>query len=580
MRCALLYLICCFGTVCSLRSQALDVAIQMRGANSAWVPADAAPAPGLGVNCENVVVGMDPAASSLQTATHWRLRLWEDQCGLNAPQLIFNSGRNAMDGFFQTQPERNLASFDVGLPGEQRACYFLDVGSSPDAADYCFTVEYTLYTATDSASAAMYFQVLDCNWPPTSFVAFDTAFCAGKAIDFTVTNNLGMRYAQWAFPGSVELSFDRASPTDITYPTPGSYDVTLFIENCLGVDTIIKTDYIRVLEAPVYTDSADVVLYVADNAQVELPICATASQYDWSPGFSLSCTDCPNPTFTAGLSTNYVGRAFDDPECAAECRVSVRVGEAPDAYFRLRDSLICQTDCIDVAPPPTVEESRFTYYPGDGRVFADSLGEPRTFCYEQPGEYFPRLVVESRYGRDSFTVAAPLIVQPEATAALGPAIVRVNPNAPLTLRACAPADRYVWSTARDRTCGTCDSIGLTARYNQRITVALHYDDPDRCPGLCVFDVRLNEPEVYLPNAFSPNADGINDTFAARGTGFEPVALTVFDRWGGRVSSGNGTWNGERDGQAVPTGIYVYQLTYRNSYTGELVTTGGSVLVVR
>ena len=548
----------------------------MRGAGNAWIPTADAPAPGLGVNCENVVVGMDPAGSSLSEATQWGLRVWEAQCGQGDPQLIFSSGRTEMDGFFQTQPERNLASFDVGLPGEERACYFLDIGSRPDAADFCFTVEYTLYTETDSAAQSMYFQVLDCNWPPTSFVAFDTAFCAGGAIDFTVTNNLGMRYARWEFPGAVQSSFDRASPTDIEYPTPGSYDVTLYIENCLGVDTIVKEDYIRVLEAPDYLDSADAVLYVADNAQVELPICAEASQYDWSPGFNLSCTDCPNPTFTAGISTNYLGRAFDDPECAAECRVRVIVGEAPDAYFRLSDSLICQTDCIELAPPPTMEATQFTYYPGDGRVFVDSLGAPRTFCYAQPGSYYPTLVVQSRYGRDSFTVAAPLVVQPDATAALEAEIVRVNPNAPLTLTACAPADRYVWSTARDRLCASCDTISFVAQYDQRITVRLEYDDPDRCAGLCTYDVRLNEPELYLPTAFSPNGDGINDIFEVQGKGFEVETLTVFDRWGGRVATTGNSW----DGSGTPAGVYVYRLSYLNSYTGAVEVVGGSVLVVR
>ena len=80
-------------------------------------------------------------------------------------------------------------------------------------------------------------------------------------------------------------------------------------------------------------------------------------------------------------------------------------------------------------------------------------------------------------------------------------------------------------------------------------------------------LELDYYEVYVPNAFSPNGDGINDQFAIHG-GSDLVAiesLEVYDRWGTQIfhaeyngvgSDFNG-WDGQTDfGPALP-GIYVY-----------------------
>ncbi len=73
---------------------------------------------------------------------------------------------------------------------------------------------------------------------------------------------------------------------------------------------------------------------------------------------------------------------------------------------------------------------------------------------------------------------------------------------------------------------------------------------------------------FLPNAFSPNGDGVNDLFAGKGSvdsmlNFE---LQIFDRWGNvlfSTSDPNFTWDGiSFDGrEIVPNGVYLYQYSY-------------------
>jgi gliding motility-associated-like protein len=92
-----------------------------------------------------------------------------------------------------------------------------------------------------------------------------------------------------------------------------------------------------------------------------------------------------------------------------------------------------------------------------------------------------------------------------------------------------------------------------------------------------------ELPVYLPNAFSPNFDGINDFLEPQGIDFEPIRLQVFERWGGllfQTSQAPFRWDGQRGNQAVNPGVYVVRFEYRNLRTGGVEEVVGEVVVVR
>jgi gliding motility-associated-like protein len=92
-----------------------------------------------------------------------------------------------------------------------------------------------------------------------------------------------------------------------------------------------------------------------------------------------------------------------------------------------------------------------------------------------------------------------------------------------------------------------------------------------------------ELPVYLPNAFSPNFDGINDHLEPQGIDFEPIRLQVFDRWGGLLFQTNQApfrWDGIRANQPINSGVYVVRFEYRNLRTGGVEEVVGEVVVVR
>jgi gliding motility-associated-like protein len=67
-------------------------------------------------------------------------------------------------------------------------------------------------------------------------------------------------------------------------------------------------------------------------------------------------------------------------------------------------------------------------------------------------------------------------------------------------------------------------------------------------------------EIFIPNAFSPNKDEINDLFEIYGTGYHVVNFSVYNRWGEKVyESKNDTpkWDGTFKNKLINTGVYNY-----------------------
>ncbi len=88
--------------------------------------------------------------------------------------------------------------------------------------------------------------------------------------------------------------------------------------------------------------------------------------------------------------------------------------------------------------------------------------------------------------------------------------------------------------------------------------------------------------IYIPNVFSPNADGNNDFFTAYGNHHLIESFKIFDRWGGLIWATNSdeSWDGTSNGQDVQNGIYVYLLQYTDTRTLRKKLKSGDVMLIR
>lgn len=72
------------------------------------------------------------------------------------------------------------------------------------------------------------------------------------------------------------------------------------------------------------------------------------------------------------------------------------------------------------------------------------------------------------------------------------------------------------------------------------------------------------PVIYVPNSFTPNGDGLNDIFTAKGIAITDYKLLVFDRWGKLIFESNSIdngWDGNIKGQPAANDTYVWKIIY-------------------
>lgn len=182
---------------------------------------------------------------------------------------------------------------------------------------------------------------------------------------------------------------------------------------------------------------------------------------------------------------------------------------------------------------------------------------------QAPGIYTIEATMEKCVLRDTVVV---VLADPNAHFLRDTAICR---GEPITLSAPMPG-RYEWSNGAT---GAAISVSAPGQYSLTVT--------NNCGR---YDYRTDvmwedcDCRIYIPTAFSPNDDGINDAlevFSHCDWPFEIHSLKVFDRWGGLVYAAEGqaetVWDGSVRGQAAASGTYVWVLEYSVERNGVMRT---------
>ncbi len=127
-------------------------------------------------------------------------------------------------------------------------------------------------------------------------------------------------------------------------------------------------------------------------------------------------------------------------------------------------------------------------------------------------------------------------------------------------------------------------LGVGGAYPVRLIVT----DGNGCTDQRTKTIIINELlNVYVPNSFTPNNDGVNDVFFVQGTDIDPTRfeLSVFNRWGERVFHSkdiNEVWDGSVNGGAyyAQNEVYTWQLIVYALTTVERYELSGSVVIMR
>ncbi len=85
-----------------------------------------------------------------------------------------------------------------------------------------------------------------------------------------------------------------------------------------------------------------------------------------------------------------------------------------------------------------------------------------------------------------------------------------------------------------------------------------------CIGVDSLEFKLCDQYLYIPSAFSPNKDGLNESFKVYGERLEDVEVSIVNRWGEKIYESdavNFAWDGTYKGEDCEIGTYTYYLSY-------------------
>ncbi len=206
---------------------------------------------------------------------------------------------------------------------------------------------------------------------------------------------------------------------------------------------------------------------------------------------------------------------------------------------------------------------------GDGHLSSE---QNPSHLYLRSGTYSVSLTVRSREGcvNDLFVPNAVIVyplptalfhADPERTSILDPTISFFDQSVEAALWAWDFGDRSGKSSLRNVSYTYQD----TGNYRIRLITISDKGCIDSTFGRVVIE---GDFMLYIPSAFTPNADGVNDGFIPSGIGVKEFDMYIFDRWGLQIfhsASMDQQWDGKVQGseQTCQIDVYVYKILARD-----------------
>jgi gliding motility-associated-like protein len=428
--------------------------------------------------------------------------------------------------------------------------------------------------------------VVTINPLPVSDAGPDITICTGGAGNIGAATVAGNNYS-WS--PSLGLSSSAISNPTVTLINGGVTSTT----NPYTVTTTIiatgctSTDVVNVIVDAVATANAGSAQSVCVGSNITLAgaIGGSASGGTWSGGagtyvpnnttlnsvYTPSAAEYAAGTITLTLTTN-------DPTgpCTfASSNVTFTFYQTPAVAFTVDDPDGCPVHCVVLTDLTTVGGGDnivgWSWDFGDG-VTDNTNNSAPSHCYANTGLYTVTLTAVSNHGCVATLVKPAYInVFPVPVAEFNPTPTTATILDPVvTLNNQSSSDVSSWYYYF----GDGDSLSPnvpspTHTYPNvaanTYTVTLIVQNTFGCWDTIQHDVSIGpEFTFFIPNAFTPNGDGVNDYFFGQGIGIDKYDLFIFDRWGNMIFHGhdlNDMWNGKANGgnDVAQQDVYVWKV---------------------
>jgi gliding motility-associated-like protein len=430
---------------------------------------------------------------------------------------------------------------------------------------------------TNGSCADTIVQTITIHQTPAVGFTSNAPQCANTGVNFTNTGSTGANWTySWDFgQDALPVSSSNENPVGILYTSAGNKNIVFTIADQNCNNTVIQS--INIHEIPIADAGEDTTICANRSVQIgSNPI--SGFSYSWFPASTLDDPNIANPTASpVANQTQYILSVTNDSTLCQNFDTILVTMLNPIIANAGIDVEICAYDSVQIGAG-FIEGQIYSWIPQHGlsNPFASNpIASP-----DSTTKY--TLVVTDTAGCDAISDDVIVLVHPLPDAYAGEDDTIMAGTSTQLIG--SGGVQYAWmppySLDNPNLFNPIASPDTSTTYILTVTDLFGCVNTDTV-NIIVYD--FEEP-FWLPTAFSPNNDGLNDILYVRGGNYSSFEFSIFNRYGERIFKSTTVENGwdgrsHETGEMMPSGAYMYKIHVKLE-NGETHTANGIVNLIR
>jgi gliding motility-associated-like protein len=407
-----------------------------------------------------------------------------------------------------------------------------------------------------------------------------TDVCLNKVMNFydsSIVASGSITSWNWNFGDGTSLNVNQ-NPTH-TYLNAGTYTVSLIVTTNNGCkDTVAKSVVVHPNPTALFSTHSvclgDTSVFTDFSTIPANPTNDIIQFWTWSFGDGSTVFNNPNSfhLYSNAGSDSVKLSVVSNFGCSNSITTISVVNPNPVVNFIANDTVGCEPLCVSFQNTSSIltgNNVQWLWTFGDGSTTANSQNSRH--CYSNDSVFVPnifnvRLTVTSDSGcvstktKNNYITVYPLpvagfTVQPQTTTITDPVVSVTNIS--------TGSNFWNWNFGNNDTTSLRNPPSHTYADTGSYTITLITSTQYNCADTSHQTVFI-EPDFlfYIPNAFTPNDDDVNDTFTGKGIFINAFEMSIFDRWGNLIFISddiNKGWDGKvnHGNEIAKQDVYVY-----------------------
>jgi gliding motility-associated-like protein len=367
------------------------------------------------------------------------------------------------------------------------------------------------------------------------------------------------------------------NPLPQLYNTAGPQQISLIASNGFCADTAYHSLLVNALPVVGILPANP---FVCKGSSITITA-SGGNTYQWTAATPITNANAAAIIINPEVTTNYMVKVTDIENCSSRDSINVKV-IAPMMVTASNSLFACQGNSVQLAVSGA---DTYKWIGNTSGLSNTNIANP-TALTAASTTY--TVVGYDNYNcfTDTATVAVRISQLPLVNAGTGKQLIS---GASFTMTPIVSgAVNYQWSPTDYLSCVNCLNPASTPKSS--IVYTLTAINNDGCKASDTIQLRLAcaSSLVFIPNAFSPNNDLLNERFTITGSGIKTIkSIVVFSRYGKiifdrkniAINDRNNSWDGSINGEPASPGAYVYSIQ-AVCEGGEIFDFKGTVMVVR